>query len=106
MKREHDTPQTLLEAIRYFSDIDRCVDFMVKVRWPHGVTCPYCQSKESGFVTTRRLWRCKNKECKREFTLKVGTVMEDSPIGLDKWLSAIWMIVNAKNGVSSYEIHR
>jgi len=106
MKETNDQPQTLQEAVIYFSDLDRCVELMAQVRWPNGIECPYCQSREVGFIATRRLWRCKNKECKREFTLKVGTVMEDSPIGLDKWLSAMWLIVNAKNGVSSYEIHR
>lgn len=105
-KQNSDLPQTLLDAIRYFSDLDRCVEFMAQLRWLNGVECPYCESHEVGFIGTRRLWRCKNKECKREFSLKVGTIMEDSPIKLDKWLSAMWMIVNAKNGISSYEIHR
>jgi transposase-like protein len=105
-KQDGEMPQTLVDAICYFSDLDRCVEFMVQLRWPDGVACPYCEGKEVSFISTRRLWRCKNKECKREFTLKVGTVMEDSPIKLDKWLAAMWMIVNAKNGVSSYEIHR
>ncbi|MBM4405034.1 MAG: IS1595 family transposase [Chloroflexi bacterium] len=100
------TPKTLLEAIRHFSDPDTCLDYMVKLRWPDGVTCPSCQSKDVRFISTRRLWECKTKHAKRQFSVKVGTIFEDSPIGLDKWLAAIWMIANAKNGVSSYEIAR
>lgn len=99
-------PKTLLDAIRYFSDPDVCLDFMVSLRWPEGVSCPNCGSDEVGFIATRRVWECKTKHAKRQFSVKVGTIFEDSPIGLDKWLAAIWMIANAKNGVSSYEIHR
>ena len=102
-----DTPKTLLEAIRHFSDPDVCLDYMVKLRWPEGkVTCPTCASTDVRFISTRRLWECKAKHAKRQFSVKVGTIFEDSPIGLDKWLAAIWMIANAKNGVSSYEIAR
>jgi transposase-like protein len=97
-------PQTLLEAIRYFSDESNCLNFMIMLRWPNGITCPRCQSKANNFIKTRRLWIC--KDCKKNFTVKQGTVMEDSPIGLDKWLTAVWMIANCKNGISSYEIHR
>src|SRR2546426_1734356 len=97
-------PKTLLEAVRYFTDLDVCTQFMAAVRWPDGVVCPRCGHDETSFVKTRRLWQCKG--CRKQFTIKTGTTMEDSPIGLDKWLPAIWMIVNAKNGVSSYEIHR
>jgi transposase-like protein len=79
---------------------------MVSLRWPDGVSCPTCGSNEVGFIATRRMWECKTKHAKRQFSVKVGTIFEDSPIGLDKWLAAIWMIANAKNGVSSYEIHR
>jgi transposase-like protein len=77
---------------------------MCDVRWPDGVSCPHCHGRELSFISTRRLWKCKG--CKKQFSVKVGTIMEDSPIGLDKWLAAIWMIANAKNGISSYEIHR
>src|SRR3989442_1766564 len=103
---EHKTllPKTLLEAVRYFTDQDVCVQFMASLRWPDGITCPRCGHGETSFVKTRRLWQCRG--CRKQFTIKTGSVMEDSPIGLDKWLPAIWMIVNAKNGVSSYEIHR
>lgn len=99
-------PQTLIEAIRYFSDPDVCLAFMVKLRWPNGVTCPTCGSEGLRFISTRRLWECKAQHIKRQFSVKVGTVFEDSPVGLDKWLAAIWMIANDKNGVSSYEIAR
>lgn len=102
--QEQNFPQTLLEAIRYFTDADNCLNFMIKMRWPDGPTCPRCESKEANFIKTRRLWICKG--CKKNFTVKQGTVMEDSPIGLDKWLAAIWIIANDKNGISSYEIHR
>jgi transposase-like protein len=97
-------PKTLLEAVRYFTNQDVCVQFMASLRWPDGIACPRCGHGETSFVKTRRLWQCKG--CRKQFTIKTGSVMEDSPIGLDKWLPAIWMIVNAKNGVSSYEISR
>jgi len=100
-------PKTLLEAIRYFSDPDICQDFMVGLRWPDGnVTCPTCGRDDVRYIATRRIWECKDKHPKRQFSIKVGTIFEDSPIGLDKWLASIWMIANAKNGVSSYEMHR
>lgn len=99
-------PTTLIEAIRYFSDPDVCLDFMVQLRWPNGVNCPTCGSTEVRFLSTRRLWECKGKHARKQFSAKVGTIFEDSPIALDKWLAAIWMIANSKNGVSSYEIHR
>src|ERR1019366_365220 len=100
------TPQTLMDAIRYFSDPDTCLNFMVSIRWPDGVTCQTCGSKEVAFLKTRRIWKCSVKHAKQQFSAKVGTVFEDSPIGLDKWFAAAWMIANCKNGVSSYEIHR
>lgn len=100
-------PRTLVEAIRYFSDPDVCLDFVARLRWPDGnPVCPTCGSDEVRFIATRRLWECKTKHPKRQFSIKVGTIFEDSPISLDKWLATIWMIANAKNGVSSYEIHR
>src|SRR5882724_12560411 len=102
---ENETfPKTLLEAVRYFSDPDVALRFMVVIRWPDGIFCPRCESAEYSFLTTRRVWKCLS--CKKQFTVKLGTIMEDSPIGLDKWLCAIWMICGAKNGISSYEIHR
>lgn len=99
-------PTTLIEAIKYFSDLDVCLDFVAKLRWPNGVACPTCGSTDLRFIKTRRIWECKAQHEKRQFSVKVGTIFEDSAIGLDKWLAAIWMIANAKNGVSSYEVAR
>lgn len=99
-------PKTLQDAIRSFSDPDICLSFMVGIRWPNGITCPRCGSAEVRFIGTRRLWECKTTHPKRQFSVKVGTIFEDSPISLEKWLAAIWMLANAKNGVSSYEVHR
>ena len=93
-----------MEAIRFFADADNCHAFIVPLRWPNGITCPRCESAAHSFISTRRVWKCKG--CKKQFTVKLGTIMEDSPMGLDKWLTAIWLITNAKNGVSSWEIHR
>jgi transposase-like protein len=101
-----DAPKTLQQAIQYFSDPDRCLQFMVSISWPDGVKCPTCGSKEVYFLESRRVWKCKAKHAKQQFSAKVGTVFEDSPIGLDKWFAAVWMVANCKNGVSSYEIHR
>ncbi|HEV2381758.1 MAG TPA: IS1595 family transposase [Terriglobia bacterium] len=99
-------PATLQAAILYFADPDNCLKYLVVRRWPDGkVTCPTCGSQDVRF-TTRRLWECRTVHPRRQFSIKVGTIFEDSPIGLDKWLTAVWMIVNCKNGVSSYEIHR
>lgn len=98
-------PETLQEAIAYFSDPQKTFDYAVKLRWPDGkVTCPRCESTQHSFISTRRLWFCKG--CKKQFTVKVGTIFEDSAIGMDKWMIAVWLIVNAKNGISSYEIAR
>lgn len=99
-------PATLLQAVRYFEDPDTCLRFMVELRWPNGVTCPTCGSAEVRFISTRRLWECKTKHPRRQFSAKVGTIFEDSPLGLDKWLPALWMVVNCKNGISSYEMGR
>jgi hypothetical protein len=99
-------PETLLEAVTYFADPDRALAFMVEIRWPNGVACPTCGSKEVSFLSTRRLWKCKGKHPKRQFSIKVGTIMEDSPIGIDKWLPAMWLIANCKNGISSMELKR
>jgi transposase-like protein len=97
-------PTNLLEAIRYFSDLDVCTQFVARLRWPGGPVCPRCGGKEHSYLSTRRLWKCKG--CKRQFSVKVGTIFEDSPLGLDKWLSGMWLIVNSKNGVSSHEVAR
>lgn len=97
-------PTTLQEAIIYFSDLDIAIDFVRDIRWPNGVECPTCGSKEVSYLSTRRVWKCKNNHPKRQFTVKVGTIFEDSPLGLDKWLPAVWLVTNCKNGISSYEL--
>lgn len=98
-------PRTLQEAIVYFSDADRCFEFAKKLRWPDGnVVCPRCNAAKNSFIKTRRLWFC--YACKRQFTIKVKTIMEDSPITLDKWMTAFWLLANAKNGISSHELGR
>jgi transposase-like protein len=99
-------PRTLMEAVRYFSDRDRSLALLSKLRWPKGVECPTCGCKQVSFLSTRRLWKCKNAHDKRQFSIKVGSIFEDSPLPLDKWLVAMWLIVNCKNGVSSYEVAR
>jgi transposase-like protein len=100
-----DAPNTLQEAIVYFSDPDRAFEYAKKLRWPDGkVVCPRCGKAKHSFIKTRRIWFC--YECKKQFTLKLGTVFEDSPLGLDKWMTGFWLLVNCKNGVSSVEIHR
>src|SRR6266849_3287905 len=100
-------PKTLQQAIIYFADPDNCLKFMVKLRWPDGVVvCPTCEREDAVFLTNQRKWQCKSVHTKRQFSVKVGTIMEDSAIPLEKWLIAIWMVSNCKNGVSSYEIGR
>jgi transposase-like protein len=99
-------PKTLQEAIIFYSNPDNCLSHLVAQRWPNGVECPTCGSKDVKFIPTRRVWECKVKHPKKQFSIKIGTIFEDSPIGLDKWLTAAWMVANCKNGVSSYEIHR
>jgi transposase-like protein len=98
-------PETLQEAVRYFSDLDTCHQFAVSIRWPDGVVCPRCGAIDAAsFVRTRRIFNC--LACKKQYSVKVGTIFEDSPLGLDKWFMAMWMLVNYKNGVSSYELSR
>jgi len=98
-------PKSLQEAIIYFANQDNCIDYLALRRWPDGrVICPGCGSDRVSFNATRRTWKCSKHHPKREFSIKVGTVMEDSAIPLDKWLVAMWMILNCKNGVSSCEI--
>ncbi len=103
---ETKTPKTLNEAIRYFADPDNCLKTTIALRWPNGVTCPTCGSKDVTLLSTRQLWKCKSKHAKQQFSAKVGSIFEDSPIALDKWFTAIWLIANCKNGVSSCEIAR
>ncbi len=106
-KRSGKEPETLLGAIRFFADPDVSLNFMASLRWPNGkVKCPTCGSESVTFMPTRRLWQCKAQHPKRQFSVKVGTIFEDSPIGLDKWFAVIWMLANDRNGISSYEVAR
>jgi transposase-like protein len=99
--------RTLQQAIQHFSSEANCIDYMVKMRWPDGVViCPTCGRDDVSWLQNQKKWQCKSKHSKRQFSAKVGTIFEDSPVGLDKWLMTAWMIVNCKNGVSSYEIAR
>src|SRR3984893_5842730 len=106
MDTENATPDTLLGAVTYFADLETSIAFVAALRWPNGVECPRCGAGPDATyrLSTRALWKCRG--CKKQFSVKVGSIFEDSPIGLDKWLPALWMLVNCKNGVSSYEIAR
>jgi hypothetical protein len=100
-------PKTLQEATVYFANLDNCIAYLADRRWPDGVAvCPTCGRKDVSYVPARRVWQCKSRHPKCQFSIKVGTVFEDSAVGLDKWLLAMWMIANCKNGVSSWELHR
>jgi transposase-like protein len=108
MKSDQSTfPETLQQAMVHFADPAKGLEFMVSLRWPSGkVTCPHCQGEKVSFLSTRQKWKCMNAACHKQFSAKVGTIFEDSALGYDKWFPAMWMIVNAKNGISSYEIAR
>jgi transposase-like protein len=100
-------PKTLQEAILYFADYENCRRFMIELRWADGkVRCPQCGSDKVTYLANAKLYKCYGDHPKPKFSLKVGTIFEDSPIGLDKWLAGLWLIVNCKNGISSYEIGR
>jgi len=99
-----EKPKTLLEAIQHFSDEQVCIDAVAKMRWPDGPECPACLAKKPYYLKTQKRFKC--RECRRQFSVKLGSIFEDSPIPLQKWLPAMWMITNCKNGVSSWEIHR
>lgn len=99
-------PKTLQEAIQYFTDPENCRAYVAAKRWPNGVICPTCGSRKVSFLKAQLRWQCSSHHPKRQFSVKVGTIFEDSPLGLDKWLPCIWLITNCKNGVSSWEIHR
>src|SRR5580698_11178099 len=101
---ENVKPKTLMEAIRCYADADAALGEVVDSRWPKGVTCQHCRAEKPMFLRTRRIWKC--SKCRKQFSIKTGSVFEDSPICLDKWLAAVWMIANCKNGISSYEIAR
>jgi transposase-like protein len=99
------SPASLLEAVTFFANPDTSLAFVARLRWPDGVVkCPRCQAAEATFLSTRRLWKC--RACKKQFSAKVGTIFEDSPLPLEKWLPALWLVVNCKNGISSYELAR
>lgn len=103
----NEFPETLVEAICHFSDPEVAFQFMVQLRWPDGVVkCPRCQSTKHSFISTRKTWECKCCTAQKQFSVKTGTIFEESPLPLHKWLGTIWMIANAKNGISSYEVHR
>lgn len=100
-----DTPETLLEASRYFADLTVCEAYMKDLRWKGGnPICPKCGSDRIGEIATRRMLRC--KDCRKQFSHKVGTIFEDSALGLDKWFVAVWSVANCKNGISSHELGR
>jgi transposase-like protein len=97
-------PRTLIEAVKQYAGVDSSLEEVVDSRWPKGPICPHCQATDPMFLKTRRIWKC--SACRKQFSIKAGTVFEDSPIGLDKWLPAVWMIANDRNGISSWELHR
>lgn len=104
MTKQSDTPKTLQQAIIYFSDPDNCLNYLAARRWPNGVVCPTCGRTDVSFLAKQKKWQCKSAHKQRQFSAKVGTIFEDSPLGLDKWLPAVWLVVNCKNGISSYEM--
>lgn len=100
-------PQSLIEAVRHFSSLDVCHAYMLKVKWPDGKpVCLKCGGAEVGEIKSRRMLQCRNKDCRKQFGAKLGTIFEDSPLGLDKWFVGVWCIANAKNGISSCELAR
>jgi transposase-like protein len=99
-------PKTFLEAVPYFTNPDNCIAYLAARRWPNGVSCPTCGRTDVSYLPSRRLWQCKTRHFKAQFSIKTGTILEDSPLGLDKWLPVMWLVANCKNGVSSWEIHR
>jgi len=102
-----DSPKTLQQAIQYFSDEQVCIDAVAAMRWPDGARCPDClgdAAKNPYYLKTQKRWKCRS--CRRQFSVKVNTIFEDSPIQLQKWLPALWLLISCKNGVSSYEIQR
>jgi transposase-like protein len=103
---EAGIPRTFIDAIHFFKDQKACVEFMAAIRWPDGVKCPTCENEKVSFLANQFRWQCSKKHPKRQFSVKVGTIFEDSPIGLDKWLPTVWLLVNCKNGISSYEVAR
>lgn len=102
-----EAPKTLQQAIQFFSDFENCRQFMISVRWEDGIVrCPACNSDKVTYLAKAKVYRCYGNHPRQKFSLKVGTIFEDSPLPLEKWLPAVWLLVSAKTGVSSYEIHR
>lgn len=99
-----EKPKTLQQAIQHFSDEQVCIDAVAKMKWPDGAECPHCQAKEPYYLKTQKRWKC--RKCRKQFSVKVGTIFEDSPIPLQKWMPAVWLLTGCKNGISSWEIHR
>lgn len=97
-------PENLIEAVRYFADMRVCNDYMRRIKWPNGLVCHHCGSESVYELSTRPVLKC--RDCKKQFSFKVGTIFEDSPLGLDKWFVAVWCIANAKNAISSHELGR
>src|SRR5437764_8668271 len=98
---------TLRDAILYFADFEHCRQFMIELRWPDGkVACPVCGAAKVTYLAKQRVWKCYTGHAKPTFSLKTGTIFEDSPIALEKWLPAAWLLASSKNGISSYELHR
>ena len=107
MMNTNDTPKTLLDAVKFFDDYENCRNLMVSLRWPDGIVrCPTCGSDHVTYLENARVWKCYGKHAHAKFSLKVGTLFEDSPLPLSKWLPVVWMIANCKNGISSYEVGR
>jgi transposase-like protein len=107
MEHVNNIPQTLQQAIQYFSDEQVCIDAVSMMRWPDGPRCPDCigdDAKNPYYLKIQKRWKCRS--CRRQFSVKVGTIFEDSPVRLQKWLPALWMLVSCKNGISSWELHR
>src|SRR5436190_7486104 len=101
-----NAPETLLEAVTYFSNPENAFEFFKQIRWPGGVRCPRCGSDKVTFLENAKVWKCRTPHPKQKFSAKAGTIFEDSPIGLEKWFPAMWLAANCKNGISSYEFHR
>src|SRR5438552_1556571 len=100
-------PETLIEAVRHFSDAKVCFDYLIGIKWPDGnITCPKCGCNRIGTIGSRQMLQCKDKACRKQFSAKVGTIFEDSPLPLSSWFVAVWSIANAKNGISSCELGR
>src|ERR1700737_3821428 len=107
MDKAPHSPATLQEAVIHFSDPDNCLYYLAAKRWPDGgVKCPTCGGSKVGFLANQLRWQCSARHPKRQFSIKVGTIFEDSPLGLDKWMPCVWLITNAKNGISSHEVGR